>query len=206
MPLCLAADWKLDLIRLHEPGQREGAKAVLRNCFPFPFNRLFSPVSLPRPLLSGKGYIVSFLQGRDRLSPLSVDQGLTYLSSVPFFFSLPPTNSQTECLSHSQPPSSGPAGVRPRSPAGAHMKALPVENPHGTESCPHPQPGPGALNAGPWKLSHNAPGEKTAPGRTGEEPRVGTARHIVQQRQREDPLAHCFMAPAPDRGHVDCGE
>lgn len=102
----------LDLIRLHEPGEREGAKAALRNCFPFPPNRLFFPVSRPRPLLGWKR--LYHLLSTKSLWCFSSQPGQKFDLPVlpPFCLSFPPTSSQTECFSHLPPPSSGPARAK----------------------------------------------------------------------------------------------
>lgn len=165
--------WILDLIRLSKPGEKEGAKASLRNCFLSLLNGLFFPAFLPGPILGRKVHIVLLLQAHDGLSPLSLDKHFDLLSPHPLVFpSNQPAPKQrvfitlAALLPRTLPgPKAGPG-----SPAGAHMKALPAENPHGTKSCPHPSPGPGALNTGPRKLGLNAPRGKTALSHTGEEP------------------------------------
>lgn len=99
--------WMLDLIRLHEPGEREGAKAALRNCFLFPPNTLFFRVSLPR--LLGWKRLYHLISTK---SCLSLDKSFDLPVLPPFCLSFPPTSSQTECFSHLQSPSSGPARAK----------------------------------------------------------------------------------------------
>lgn len=159
----------LDLIRLSEPGEGEEAKAGLRNCFPSPPNGLSSLCA--RPGLSGgaQGQIVFLPQGHGGLSLLSRDNHFDLLA--PILLSFLPTNQLPNrvCLSPSRPSLLRPC-PGPGSPAGTHMKALPAENPHGTESCPHRSPGPGSLHTGPRKLGRDPPEEKTALSHMGEEP------------------------------------
>lgn len=102
------------------------------------------------------------------------------------------------------PPSSALPGPEagPGSPAGTHMKALPAENPHGTESCPHRSPGPGSPNTGPRKLGPDPPEEKTALSHTGGEPPESTARgHGWRTQPCPGHLApigqHLCLAPDP---------
>lgn len=96
--------WMLDLIRLSKAGEKEGAKASLRNCFLSLLNGLFFPGFLPRPLLGGKVHIILLLQGRDVTVSL-LSAWTNTLTCCPHILSSSlPTNQlpNRECLSHSQ--------------------------------------------------------------------------------------------------------
>lgn len=70
-------------------------------------------------------------------------KALTCLASLPFVFpshQLAPKQSVFHTCR--LPPQALPGRSWAQESPGTHMKALPVENPHGTESCPHPQPWP----------------------------------------------------------------
>lgn len=154
----------LDLIRLSEPGEEEGAKAGWRNCFPSPPNGRSSRCARQGLSRGAKGHIVLLSQGRGGLSLPSRDKHFDL--PAPILLSFLPTNQLPNrvCLSHARPSLLRPC-PGPGSPAGTHMKVLPAENPHGTESCPHRSPGPGSLHTGPRKLGRDPPssGGKNSP-------------------------------------------
>lgn len=82
-----------------------------------------------------------------------------WTNALPLCPSFPPSRlPNTKCFSRYSSPSSGPPGLK--SPAGIHMKALPVQNPRGTQGCHTHRLGPWAPHAGPWKLGSNTPGNR----------------------------------------------
>lgn len=197
--------WMLDLIRLSKAGEKEGAKASLRNCFLSLLNGLFFPVFLPRPLLGGKVHIILLLQGRDGLSPLSLDKHFDLLSPHPLVFpSNQPAPEQRMFISLAALPPQTLPGPKagPRSPTGTHMKALPAENPHGTKSCPHPQPWP----RGPeHRATETWP--QCSKGKNSSEPhRRGASRAGTSMEKRagaQEHLGPYCTAPVPSTGRLE---
>lgn len=111
-----------------------------------PPHGLFFPGCVCQSLsLGANGCIILLPQGHDGLPPLSLNEHFDPLSLHPLFFpSHQAASPHRECLSHFPlsllRPCQGPSWAGESS--WHHMKALPAENPHGTKSCPHPQPWP----------------------------------------------------------------
>lgn len=126
----------------------------------------------------------------------------------PSLLSFLPTNQlpNRECFSHSQLSLLRPCQARSwaQRPAGTHMKGLPVENRHGTQSLKAAHTA--ALAQGPeHRATETWPqgsGEKNSLSRTGEEPPIPAASLGTSREKAPCPesFEHEAAAPAPGRG------